>query len=107
LRRAIDRALGDGNRDAARIKNVFIEGLTVTVQWSINDNFTDGMIKRGARLDVKNMLQELAGTDQPFSMVNFSGWFSLSDQLGRSSEEEVLRLSYSFDTVRQINFDNF
>lgn len=107
LHNALADAIGGSNRDAdPRLEVTDFDG-TVEVIWTINDNLTDGMIKGGARLDIRNMLEVMAGTDYPYSNIIFRGTFPLVDNFGNSSEETVVTAEYSRETVERINFSNF
>ena len=47
------------------------------------------MIARSARLDIRNMLEVIADSQEPYTSVLFRGTFSLVDQLGNASEDTV------------------
>lgn len=109
LAAAIRDELTRGNRDGVeRVRDVVIgpDG-RVVVTWAINDNFTEGMVKSGSRIDATKMLQLIreAGLGQDGAFLE--GTFSMVDQYGVAEETVVIRASYSGETLQRINFDNF
>ena len=77
------------------------------MQWAINDNLTSGMIAGSARLDIRNMLEVIADSQEPYTSVLFRGTFSLVDQLGNASEDTVVEATFTKSVIDRINFENF
>lgn len=98
--------LGKNNRDIVRISE-FLVGSEITIVWSLNDNLSDDFIRRGAMLDIVNMLEVIEASSVPYDSVFFSGTFLLADEFGNNSESIVVRVWYSRETINKINFANF
>lgn len=108
VRNALSPALTNGNRDLERISTIEAEeGGRIYVQWTINDNFTEGLIKTGAKLDVKNMLKAIHDAGLSYSRIVVEGSFSLVDALGNTKEVIVVHAEYPRELVDQINWTNF
>ena len=103
----ISRALGTSNRDVQRVSVAQLQGERLVVQWAINDNLTSGMVSRGARLDIHNMLEVIADGQEPYTSVFLRGTFSLVDRLGNASEANVVEATFTKSTIDRINFENF
>ena len=107
LRASIERALGTSNRNVQRVSIAELQGERLFVQWAINDNLTAGMIRGAARLDIRDMLEVIADSREPYTNVFFRGTFSLVDQLGNASETNVVEATFTKSTIDRINFENF
>lgn len=107
IQAALARALGHGNRDVPRLGRVSLTLDVIDVQWAINDNLTENMIKTGARIDIADMLQAIDETGVSYELINFEGTFSMVDRLGNAREETVVWATYERATVDQINWDGF
>ena len=103
----IGSALGSSNRDVQRVSAARLQGERLFVQWAINDNLMSGMIARSARLDIRNMLEVIADSQEPYTSVLFRGTFSLVDQLGNASEDTVVEATFTKSVIDRINFENF
>ena len=103
----ISRALGTSNRDVQRVSVAQLQGERLVVQWAINDNLTSGMVSRGARRDIHNMLEVIADGQEPYTSVFLRGTFSLVDRLGNVSEANVVEATFAKSTIDRINFENF
>lgn len=79
----------------------------IDIQWAINDNLTENMIKTGARIDIADMLQAIDETGVSYELINFEGTFSMVDRLGNAREETVVWATYDAETVAKINWPNF
>lgn len=105
--------LGDSNRDDVdRLGSAnYVNGVNVPViQWAINENLSDGLTKKGAQLDIAEMLavlQDLNEDGMPLEEATLEGTYSMVDQLGNVSEDRVVLVRYSGATIKAINFDNF
>lgn len=107
IAQAVDDALGDSNRDVDRLAPITLVDGHVSIRWAINDNLTEGLIKDGARIDAVEILQALHDTGIAYATVTLEGTFPLVDQLGNSSEERVVLVTYPAELVDQINFEGF
>ena len=106
LRKAIEDALGDSNRDIARISEFEVTD-QIFVQWAINDNLTEDMIKGGAQLDITEILQAVSESEVEYNSVRVYGTFPLVDSYGNVEETEVVKAVYTLETLEKINWDNF
>jgi len=106
---SIKKALGKSNRGIkTRVKVTGPEnGGDITVTWAINDNLTEGLIKDAARIEARDILEEVAKSKVDYKFVNLNGTFELVDQLGNAAETEVVNTIYSKEIVDKINFENF
>ena len=77
------------------------------VQWTVNDNLTQGMRAGSARLDIVHMLEALAGSSESYTSVFFRGTFAMVGRLGNASESNVVEAVYTRNVIDQINFANF
>jgi hypothetical protein len=108
VRNAIGAVLLSGNRDVERISIIEAEeGGRIYIQWTINDNFTEGLIKTGAKLDVKNMLKAIQDAGLSYSRVVVEGSFPLVDTLGNAKEVIVIHAEYPRELIDKINWANF
>lgn len=114
LTKEIKDKLGKSNRDVKRLESAVYNddaGLgAVVVRWAINDNLTEGLTKKSAKLDISEMLeviQDLQKDGLNVKKATFSGTFPLTDNLGDTKELKVVNATYSGATIKKINFDNF
>lgn len=106
LRDQLIEALGEGNRNMEKVGLVGRESGLVSVQFAIDDNLTGGLIADGARRDVLTILQVALEAGNPFRDIKVSGTFSMQDEYGNAFESQVVRVVFSWATVRRINFEN-
>ena len=104
---SIRDALGDLNRDGERINKISIADGKIYVKWAINDNLTEGFIKRGVMMDIVDILQAVSNSGYPYTLVTVEGTFPMVDTYGNTSEDNVVMADYSKETVDQINWDGF
>ena len=107
LEHEVRKALGESNRNVTRVFKVEIAGRAIHVYFSLQDNFTEGFIKTGAKMDVRNILKAIQGSGYAYSTVTAIGTFSMADKFGNSSEGTVLAASYKRSTVDRINWNSF
>lgn len=110
LRIDIEKALGIGNRDVARLIQLNYddpETGAIYVNWSINDNFTEDLIVFGAKSDATDILKAIARSGIQYTYVILSGSFPMSDAFGNSEERNVINLTFYKATVDKINWDGF
>lgn len=96
-------ALGNGNRDdVERVGPVsFVDGVA-SVRYAINDNVSEGFIRKSARIDAVDIIKQakkLPGLTQ----LQIIGTFPLQNNLGESAEREVVEGTYSAEIVQRIN----
>lgn len=101
----ISEALGSSNREVDRVRVTVNETGFLLVEWAINDNLTEGMIKGGAKIDVLDMLEAVDRAGIAFTWITMHGTFPLTDAFGNTEETQVVRAIYMKDTVDRINFD--
>jgi hypothetical protein len=111
LRNLLQDALGSGNRDIPRIKEVSVGYLgdpgILFVNFAINDNLSESWIKRGARIDTMDIVEAIASEGFEYTEIWIEGTFSMVDVYGNTEEDEVIKVFYDRDTVELINWDNF
>lgn len=108
LKQLIVKTLGQGNRDVERVQELTINDAgVIDIWWAIDDNFTSGMIRGGAELDVVNMLRAIDESGLDYNQVLLRGSFPLVDAYGNTEENYVINATYTKATVDKINWDNF
>ena len=80
-------------------------GGVVDARFAIRDNYTEQMIKDGARLDTIDILKYAKATYPDASAVNVQGTFPMTDPYGNTSTHVAIDLTYSRETLNKINFD--
>jgi hypothetical protein len=80
-------------------------GDVVNARFAIRDNYTEGMIKDGARLDTIAILRYARTTYPAAAAVNVQGTFPMTDPYGNTATEVAIDLTYSKATLDKINFD--
>ncbi|MGZ4585657.1 MAG: DUF2510 domain-containing protein [Mycobacterium sp.] len=80
-------------------------GDVVDARFAIRDNYTEQMIKDGARLDTIDILRFARATYPDASAVNVQGTFPMTDPYGNTSTQVAIDLTYSRATLNKINFD--
>ncbi|OBA64304.1 hypothetical protein A5647_02635 [Mycobacterium sp. 1100029.7] len=80
-------------------------GDVVNARFAIRDNYSEGMIKDGARVDTIAILRYARATYPGASAVNVQGTFPMTDPYGNTSTEVAIDLTYSKATLDKINFD--
>lgn len=103
VKASIDR---DGNRDVPRIALVEQDMDVINVEWAINDNMGGDLIRSGARLDAVHLLHAIHAYGAEYRLINLVGTFSMRDTYGNTSESPVVYLTFEWDTVQRINWDD-
>ena len=103
----IAATLGDGNRDLHRLTSATLDNGEILIQWAINDNLTDAMIRKGPQIDITAMLKAIHAAGYDYDHVRFVGTFSMVDKFGNAEEMTVVKAVYLKTTVDRINWDNF
>lgn len=107
LRAAVVEALGDGNRDVERVRDVILfDDGAVSIGWAIDDNFSQSWVKSGARADVVDILRAVRDTGLPVTQVDLAGTFTMADVYGNINESIVVSASYSAETMAKLNLGN-
>lgn len=80
-------------------------GDVVNARFAIRDNYTESLIKDGARLDTIAILKYARATYPDASAVNVQGTFPMTDPYGNTATHVAIDLTYSRATLDKINFD--
>lgn len=80
-------------------------GDVVNARFAIRDNYTEQLIKDGARLDTIDILKYARATYPDASAVNVQGTFPMTDPYGNTSTQVAIDLTYTRATLDKINFD--
>lgn len=91
---SINDDLGTGN---GKIVLLYLKG---------SDNLTNKMIKTGMLMDTKDILQALQPRDD-ISEITFFWSFPLIDIYGNKSEDTIMKVNISKETLGKINFERF
>ncbi|WP_374021473.1 DUF2510 domain-containing protein [Mycobacterium sp. HNNTM2301] len=81
------------------------DGDVVDARFAIRDNYTEQMIKDGARTDTIDILRYARATYPDASAVNVQGTFPMTDPYGNTATHVAIDLTYSRATLNKINFD--
>lgn len=81
------------------------DGDIVDARFAIRDNYTEQLIRDGARLDTIDILRYARATYPAASAVNVQGTFPMTDPYGNTSTQVAIDLTYSRATLNKINFD--
>jgi Protein of unknown function (DUF2510) len=80
-------------------------GDVINARFAIRDNYTETMIKDGARHDTIDILRYARATYPDAAAVNVQGTFPMTDPYGNTATQVVIDLTYSRATLNKINFD--
>lgn len=80
-------------------------GDVVDARFAIRDNYTEQMIRDGARMDTIDILRYARATYPDASAVNVQGTFPMTDPYGNTATHVAIDLTYSRATLNKINFD--
>lgn len=80
-------------------------GGVVDARFAIRDNYTEKLIKDGARSDTIDILKYAKATYPDAAAVNVQGTFPMTDPYGNTSTQVAIDLTYSRETLNKINFD--
>ncbi|OBH79413.1 hypothetical protein A5682_17140 [Mycobacterium mantenii] len=80
-------------------------GDVVDARFAIRDNYTEQLIRDGARLDTIGILKYARATYPDAAAVNVQGTFPMTDPYGNTSTQVAIDLTYSRATLDKINFD--
>jgi len=108
LKEAISATLGDGNRNVRRLNSLTMDDIDgISVQFAINDNLNEDLIRLGARRDVFRILELVHDSRIGYSSVGIVGTFPMKDSYGNVTEGKVVSLLYKKATIDKINWDGF
>lgn len=80
-------------------------GGVVDARFAIRDNYTEQLIRDGARLDTIDILKYVKATYPDAAAVNVQGTFPMTDPYGNTSTQVAIDLTYTRETLNKINFD--
>jgi hypothetical protein len=80
-------------------------GDVVNAHFAIRDNYSEKLIKDGARLDTIDILKYARVTYPDASAVNVQGTFPMTDPYGNTATHVAIDLTYSRETLNKINFE--
>jgi hypothetical protein len=80
-------------------------GDVVNAHFAIRDNYSEKLIKDGARLDTIDILKYARAIYPDASAVNVQGTFPMTDPYGNTSTHVAIDLTYSRETLNKINFE--
>lgn len=80
-------------------------GEVVDARFAIRDNYTEQLIKDGARTDTIDILRYARATYPDAAAVNVQGTFPMTDPYGNTATHVAIDLTYSRATLDKINFD--
>lgn len=81
------------------------DGDVVDARFAIRDNYSEEMIRDGARSDTIQILKYAHAIYPNASAVNVQGTFPMTDPYGNTSTQVAIDLTYSRATLNKINFD--
>ncbi|MFS0783220.1 hypothetical protein [Bacillus sp. 1P06AnD] len=109
VKKAIHKAFGKENsfdkKDSILGINYNKETGFILVKVYGSDNLTTNMIRKGMWMDVRDTLELLKDEDD-LKMIDFNIVFPMQDQYGQESNDIIMKLSFSKETIDKINFDN-
>ena len=103
----LERTMAKSNRNLQRIQSTLMNGTSLEIDWTINDNITEDLIKYSAKKDIFNMLRFIHGYDLEYEQIRLRGSFPLLDAFGNSEEQYVVVVIYNRSTVDEINYQRF
>ncbi len=103
----ITNALGTNNRDLPTITTLRITNDDwIHLTFPINDNLTGNMIKSGAEMDITNIAKALCQAGY-CNGLTITGTFPMQDTYGNITEDAVVQLVFTPETLNLINWENF
>ena len=88
------------------IKDITLDEDRLTISVYGKDNLSNNMIKTGMYMDITEALKSLKEESIP-NEVAFDILFPLTDAMGNEKDGSVMRVVFTADTIRNINYDNF
>lgn len=107
---AVHSAFGDKNdfnhKDSIK-KVIYNEDLGyVNVMVYGKENLTNNLTKKGMWMSTTNALKKIK-SDKRIKSIDFNIYYPLQDVYGNSSDNIVMKISFSRETIDKINFKNF
>jgi hypothetical protein len=108
---SIRKELGSSNREKIdKVKNISISESTsgdyvIAIDFAIDDNLTESLIKGGAKMDVYDVMKTLYAK-YTIESIDMFGSFSMRDKYGNISEDVVLKCKLTKSTAYKINWEN-
>lgn len=102
IAQTLTQALGRSNRGVERVSAIELDGASLRVDWTINDNLTDALILDGALADVVTIggALSLNGIEE----LMLVGTFPLTDAYGRTTSEAVIAVTFYAETMAKIHW---
>lgn len=110
LRKGLTVVLGSSNRNVERLRSLVFDVPNpgdVYIEWSINDNLTEDLIKASIKSDATELLKFIDQVGYPYNNVILYGYFPLVDVYGKSTEENVVKLVFYPATIQKIEWYGF
>jgi hypothetical protein len=76
----------------------------IDFQFVADENLTDNLTSRGAKLEVKNLLEEVASSGKEFAAVRVVVCYPYVNKFGEVSINKIAELTYTSDIVDRIQF---
>jgi len=106
LRLKLESTLGESNRHVRRF-DLALDGTTLQVTIAANDNLTDGLIKSGIQSDVYDTLKAASASRVQYDRLLITVTFQTADAFGQTAETELVRATYTRETLGKIVWGNF
>jgi hypothetical protein len=112
LRQTIGNALHSSNRGKDPRPSQFDapKGQTIILTWAIDENLTDSLTKRTARIETVAILKAIRSHPdwkaKRYPGVTVKGTYSMQNAYGEVSELVVVRAHFSRATINRIRFEN-
>ncbi|QDU98083.1 hypothetical protein [Lignipirellula cremea] len=79
----------------------------IQIRWDVDDNLTNSLIRRGAMMDLEQILKAASDSGISCAEVTAFGSFAVEDKLGNATKDLVIKATYSGDTIGKINWSKF
>jgi hypothetical protein len=76
----------------------------VEFQFVADENLTENLTSRGAKLDVVKLLEQVKDSGRPFSAVSIAVCYPYVDNFGKVTIQKIAELTYPKATVDKIQF---
>ncbi len=107
LCRGISRDLGSSNREMLRMSGCTLDNGELSMRWSINDNLSEDLIRRGAQMDVEKLVRFTHDLGFEYDTIHVQGTFAMVDVYGNTAEDVVVDLIYQKTTVDEVQWASF
>jgi len=106
LRLKLESALGESNRHVRRF-DLSLDGTTLRVGIAANDSLTDSFIKSGIQSDIYDALKVVSASRVQYDRLLITVTFQTADAFGQTTETELVRATYTRETIGKIVWGNF